>query len=56
VDWAHVYDEPQDRILVLTNQGGHCAHFEGRWWPKALSFADRVALEYLHAVLDIRRE
>jgi hypothetical protein len=56
VDWAHVYDEPQDRILVLTNRGGHCAHFEGSWWPKALSFADRVALEYLHAVLDIRRE
>lgn len=52
-----LFDPPADRMLVLTPRGGHCTFYEGLLWPRAdLGWADRLALEYLAAVLALRAE
>jgi predicted alpha/beta-fold hydrolase len=54
-DNAALYDEPHDRMLLLTSRGGHCTFYEGKLWPGG-SWADRVALDYLQEVLQLRAE
>ncbi len=55
-DNAHLFDSEHDRMLVLTARGSHCAHLEGLLWPSQTSWADRLALDYLQAVLLVLRE
>ena len=54
-DNAALFDEPHDRMLLLTQRGSHCTFYEGALWPGG-SWADRVALDYLQEVLLLRLE
>ena len=47
----HLLDGPHDRLLVATSHGSHCAHLEGALWPAKLGWHERLALDYLDAVL-----
>jgi len=51
-----LFDGPFDRLLVSTELGSHCCHLEGRVWPAALGWGERLALEYLEEVLAVRAE
>ena len=55
-DNAALFDEPHDRMLLLTDRGSHCTFLEGVLWPRQVSWADRVALDYLQTVLALRAE
>ena len=54
-DHMALFDEPHDRMLLLTRHGGHCTYFEGLLWPRG-SWAERVAMDYMHEVLRLRAE
>ena len=54
-DNAALVDAPHDRMLLLTARGSHCTFYEGLLRPRG-SWAERVALEYLDAVLALRAE
>ena len=52
-----LFDPRADRLLVVTPRGGHCCYYEGLLWPRAgLGWADRLALDYMAAVLALRAE
>ena len=52
----HLLEGQHDRILVSTSHGSHCAHLEGFFWPAQLGWHERLAIEYLDALLAIRAE
>ena len=54
-DHMSLFDEPHDRMLLLTRRGGHCTYFEGLLRPRG-SWAERVALDYMAEVLRLRAE
>ncbi len=52
-----LFDAAADRLLVLTSRGAHCTFYDGLLWPRpGLGWADRLALDYLAAVLQLRAE
>ena len=54
-DHMDLFNEPHDRMLLLTRHGGHCTFFEGLLWPRG-NWAERVAMDYMQEVLRLRAE
>lgn len=49
------FNQTSDIALILTSYGGHVGFIEGLW-PTKTTYADKVCIEFLRALLENRDE